>query len=289
MTPDSTVRFKGFDLRDSGVSWMTTDEAGRFLAAAEPFLRSDPVANNGLLTEARFWMWLSDPAPGARFGWWADGSGIGGAFVEIPGHVPVCSPLSAPAIALLPGELAHASSLGVQAQDAAAVTEAWRTQGRVLSPTVRMTLLRLGSVRAPAPPVGAPRVADATDLSLLRSWFELFQRGQPDDPSQVEFVVDHPLDEGGVIVWEVHGHPVAMASRTPTVAGMTRLGLAFQPTEGTTYSDAAFIAACLQAARTAEHVLLLSGTRRSTAAYRSLGFTPVVDRVVLGVLDAQSS
>jgi hypothetical protein len=281
--------FEGFDLGDSGVTWMTTGEAGRFLAAAEPFLRSDPVANNGLLTEARFWTWLSDPAPGARFGWWADGTGTDGAFVEIPGHAPVCSPLSGPAIADLAGELAHASSLGVQAQDAAAVTEAWRRQGRVLSASVRMSLLRLGSVRPPALPMGAPRVADATDLSLLRSWFELFQRGQPDDPSQVEFVVDHPLEEGAVLVWEVHGRPVAMASRTPTVAGMTRLGLAFQPTEGTTYSDAAFIAACVEAARTAEHVLVLSGTRRSTAAYRSLGFASVVDRVVLGVLDAHSS
>jgi hypothetical protein len=238
------VRFKGFDLGDSGVTWMTTEEVGRFLAAAEPFLRSDPVANNGLLTEARFWGWLSDPAPGARFGWWADGSGTDGAFVEIPGHATVCSPLSAAAIADLAGELADASSLGVQARDAAAVTEAWRMQGQVLRPTVRMTLLRLGSVPAPALPMGAPRVAEATDLSLLRSWFKLFQRDQPDDPSQVEFVVDHPLGEGGVVVWEVLGRPVAMASRTPTVAGMTRLGLAFQPTEGTRYSDAAFVAAC---------------------------------------------
>jgi hypothetical protein len=90
-------------------------------------------------------------------------------------------------------------------------------------------------------------------------------------------------------VWEVHGRPLAMASRTPEVAGMTRMGLAFQPTEGTTYSDDAFVSACVEAARRADHVLVLSGTPRSTAAYRSLGFAPVLDRAVLEVLDVQAS
>ncbi len=263
------------------MTWVTTGEVGRFLAEAQRFLVSDPVANNIVLTEARFWAWLSSPAPGARFGWWAEGGGTHGAFVDIPDHAPVCSPLSAASIADLPGELAHATSLGVQARDAAAVTEAWRARGRVLRPTVRMTLLRLEALASPGLPGGTPRVADASDLPLLRSWFEIFRERQPHDHSHVEFVVDHPLGEGGIIVWEVLGRPVAMASRTPEVAGMTRMGLAFQPTEGTTYSDAAFISGCAEAARTADHVLVLSGHPRSTAAYRSLGFAPVLDRVLL--------
>jgi hypothetical protein len=283
------VRLQGFNLGDLGVTWVTTAEAGRFLAEAEPFLLSDPVANNVLLTEARFWLWLSDPAPGARFGWWAEGNGTHGAFVDIPDHAPVCSPLSAASIADLAGELGNATSLGVQVRDVAAVTQAWRAQGQVLRPTMRMTLLRLDSLRAPALPMGTARVADASDLPLLRSWFKLFQKRHPDDPSRVEFVVDHPLGEGGIIVWEVHGRPLAMASRTPEVAGMTRMGLAFQPTQGTTYSDNAFVSACVEAARRADHVLVLSGTPRSTAAYRSLGFAPVLDRVVLEVLDVQAS
>jgi hypothetical protein len=89
----------------------------------------------------------------------------------------------------------------------AAVTQAWRAQGQVLRPTMRMTLLRLDSLRAPVLPTGTPRVADASDLPLLRSWCKLFQKRHPDDPSRVEFVVDHPLGEGGIIVWEVHGRP----------------------------------------------------------------------------------
>jgi hypothetical protein len=277
-------------MRDSsGVTWVTTAEAARFLADAEPFLLSDPVANNVLLTEARFWSWLPDPAPGACFGWWADANGTHGAFVDIPDHAPVCSPLSTASIAHLARELVNATSLGVEDRDVTAVTEAWAAHGQVLRPKVRMTLLRLDSLRAPALPTGTARVADASDLPLLRSWFRLFRDRHPDDHSSPEFVVDHPLGAGGIVVWEIHGRPVAMASRTPEMAGMTRIGLAFQPAEGTTYSDAAFVSACVEAAKTADHVLVLSGSPSSAGAYVSLGFAPVLDRVVLEVLGERAS
>jgi hypothetical protein len=270
------------------VTWVTTAETDRFLVEAQPFLHSDPVANNVLLTEARFWSWLSEPSPEARFGWWAEASGTRGAFVEIPGHAPVCSPLSAASLAELATQLADATSLGVDARDVAAVTGAWRGQGRLLRPTARMTLLRLDGLRAAAFPPGTPRLADISDQPLLRSWFKRFHERVPHDPSRVEFVVDHPLAKGSIIVWELHGRPQAMASRTPEVAGMTRMGLAFQPTEGTRYSDAAFLSGCLEAAQTAEHVLVLSGDPGSTATYQSLGFVPVLDRVVLKVGDVEA-
>lgn len=261
--------------------WVTTTDAGRFLSQAGSFLVSDPVANNALLTEARFWVRLSAPAPGARFGWWTDEAGTGGAFVDIPDHVPLCSPLAPGSLADLPGVLANATSLAVEARDAAAVAEAWRACGRTLRPVARRMLLRLDDLRVPELSTGAARVADAADLPLLRTWFGLFQRRHPEDPSDVEFVVDHPLRDGGIIVWEVGGRPVAMSSRTPEVAGMTRMGLAFQPEEGTAWADAAFVSGCAEAARRFDHVLVLSGTPESTATYRSLGFTAVLEREVL--------
>lgn len=266
---------------NSTVTWVTTSDAGLFLAEAHSFLAADPVANNALLTEARFWVQLSDPPPGARFGWWVDEGEARGAFVEIPDHVPVCSPLTADSIAGLAAELAHASRVAVEARDAAAVVEAWRAHGRVLLPVARRTLLRLDDLRTPELAAGTPRLADAGDLTLLRSWFELFRERHPEDPSHVEFVVDQPLREGGIVLWELDGDPVAMASRTPEVAGMTRMGLAFQPAEGATYAEAAFTMACAEAARRVDHVLVLSGSPQSTAAYRSLGFEPVLDREVL--------
>ncbi len=265
--------------------WLTTTDAGRFLARAESFLVSDPVANNALLTEARFWARLSDAAPGARFGWWDHEGGPQGAFVDIPDHVPLCSPLAAGSVDGLAGQLADATSIAVDARDADVVAGAWRKRRQILRPVARRTLLRLGDPGAAGAAAesatGTPRLADAGDLPLLRSWFEEFRERHPEDPSHVEFVIDHPLREGGIILWEVDGHPVAMASRTPQVAGMTRMGLAFQPPEGSEHSGAAFARGCVEAARRAEHVLVLSGSTSATSAYRSLGFSPVLERVVL--------
>jgi hypothetical protein len=266
------------------MTWVTTTDVDRFLAEAGPFLASDPVANNVLLTEASFCSWLPDPVPGARFGWWVEGDLVRGAFIDLPDHATVCSPLSAASVADLPGVLENATHLGVPEGDVAGLTAAWNVRGADLRATARITLLRLEALRAREQPPGAPRVADADDRPLLRSWFEVFQGRHPDDPSHVGFVVDHPLENHDIVVWEVSGRPAAMASRTPEVAGMTRMGLAFQPTEGTLYADAAFDACCSAAARTTEHVLVLAGTPEVAAAYARLGFTHVLDRVVFHVL-----
>lgn len=242
------------------------------------------MANTVLLTEAHFWGQLSDPPPGARFGLWSADGKAHGAFVHIPHHAPICSPLSRASIAELPEVLPHTDYLGVQARDLADVVATWRERGQALRPSMRLTLLRLYDLRIRPLPPGAPRRAAADDLPLLRSWFELFRERHPDDASHVEFVVDHPLKEGGVTLWELDSRPVAMASRTPVVADMVRMGLAFQPTVGGAYAKAAFAIGCASAAEAAGHVLVLSGSHEATADYQSLGFAPVHDRVVLEVV-----
>jgi hypothetical protein len=267
------------------VTWHTTAEVEWFLDAARALLEDDPVANNALLTEAVFWSRLSDREPGARFGWWAD-SRTGAAWVHLPDHVVLLSPLPSRTVADLPRALAGATGLGVRADDVPAVTAAWQAAGSALTPVARFTILRLGDLHCPAVPEGASRHATAADLPVLRNWFELFRRRHPEDPSHVAFVVDQPLAAGGIVVWEVGGRPVAMASRTPLVAGLVRMGLAFQPSEGRSYADAAFLAGCADAQRTAAHVLVISGDPDDTARYRSVGFEPAGERVVLRVSPA---
>jgi hypothetical protein len=177
----------------------------------------------------------------------------------------------------------------VDARDAATVTQIWRERGKAVGPSARLTILRLEAALAPALPPGAARVADYADEQLLHTWFALFRERHPEDRSHLGFVVDEPLRAGAIVLWEVEGHPVAMASRTPVTAGMTRMGLAFQPGDGTVHADAAFLSGCLDASRSAEHVLVLSGDPRSTVAYRALGFVPVAERVVLGPQTSRSS
>lgn len=73
---------------------------------------------------------------------------------------------------------------------------------------------------------------------------------------------------------------MAMASRTPFVAGATRMGLAFQPAAGHEHADAAFDAAVAQAG-TRGDVLVLSGSAEQAATYKRLGFAVRAERVLL--------
>lgn len=264
------------------MAWQTTADVAAFLASAGRFLESDPVRNNALLTEALFWRWLSGVG-GGRFGVWEQDGAVHAAFVELPDHPVLCSPLTDEATAALPHVLTGVQRIGVEQQAAAAVTGALKAAGHTPAEVGGVTLLELGDLRPPPPPQGRPRRADGADAPLLRDWFRLFQGRFPTDPSAVEFVVDHPLEAGAVVVWEVDGRPVAMSSRTPETAGMTRMGLTFQPADGTTYADAALVAGCQEAMNDAVHVLAVSGDAEWTERYERLGFRIVCDRVLLQV------
>lgn len=262
--------------------WTTTREVDEFLGRAGDFLAADVVANNALLTEAHFWSRLPDSTDDASFGWWVDDGGVAAAFVLLPDHPVLCSHLGESAAAALPAAVPGAALVGVDAADVGAVIDAFAAQGRRLRPRSYLTLLRLGqTIRARPRPDGEHRLAEVGDLPVLRAWFEAFREQHPEDRSHAAFVLDQPLADRGVLVWEAGGRPVAIASRTPQVAGMVRLGLAFQPTDGTTYADAAFDAACAAAARVAETVLVLSGSPEDTETYEALGFELARERVVL--------
>lgn len=262
--------------------WVRTTDVDRFLVEAGHFLESDVVANNALLTEARFWSALPVRQDGALFGWWVEDHEVEAAFVGLPDHPVICSPLSQAAAAGLADAVPAADWLGIDASEVEAVIAAFATRGTMLRAGSGMTLLQLRApVRTRPYPDGHPRPADRRDLPLLRTWFAAFQQRHPEDRRRVAFVIDQPVEDGGVVLWESHGQPVAMASRTPQVADMVRMGLAFQPSNGNTYATAAFDAACADAERTAETVLSLSGTDDDTATCTSLGFTPLLERVVL--------
>ncbi len=115
----------------------------------------------------------------------------------------------------------------------------------------------------------------------LAGWFRRLMAAHPDDPSELGYVVDDPLTYGGITLWEADGVPVAMAGRNRTVAGMVRLGAVYAPDDDA-YGAAAFAAASGTARRTARDVLVFAGASGgAAAAYRDLGFRPVLHRVLL--------
>ena len=267
------------------MGWHTTTDVDRFLARVGPFLRSDPLTHHLLLTEADFWSRAGDPGRAASFGWSRDGARVDGAWLHLPDHSVVCSRLAPSAAASLLSAVPTGIPIGVDARDLGLLDRPAVPATEAASVLARIEVLRLGDPSASgwnrSRPLGAARLADRDDLSLLHSWFEQFRRQHPDDTSSVEFVIDHPVDERGLVLWESEGRPVAMASRTSLISDVVRLGLVYQPEPGPTYAEAALDAACLAASRAATHVLAFSGSAVTTASYLSRGFELLSERVVL--------
>ena len=119
------------------------------------------------------------------------------------------------------------------------------------------------------------------DRDLLTRWYAdlLAALG---DPSDLAYLVDDPLDDGGLVVREAGGAPVGVAGRSRRVAGVVRVGAAHSPVDER-YGRAAFTALC--AAEAAAGLTVLVACRAGDAAaerrYRALGFVPAGARVTL--------
>ncbi|MEU8004598.1 hypothetical protein AB0B66_25850 [Catellatospora sp. NPDC049111] len=271
------------------MTWSTATDVRDLLDAAGEFLRTRPVEHTALLTEAAYLQARPSTASDQRYGWWrgADGE-VTGAFLRAPGHAPILSPLPDGAIARLFDALGEVDAVGVDGGAADRVARAWRAaRGDRPVERSRITLYRLDRFTPPAPPPGRARVAGPADRDLLLAWFHELMAAHPDDPSEAAYVVDDPLDHGGITLWEAADpqgvvRPVAMAGRSRLVAGMVRLSAVHAPGGGDAHADAVFAAACAAARRIADHVLVFAGTAVAGAKYRALGFQPTLDRVMLG-------
>lgn len=264
--------------------WSVTTDVRELEAAAGAFLAAEPVDNTALLTEMAYLAARPTRAEDQLFGWWSDaGRRVAGAFVQAPRHAPVLSGMPDEAVVELMEVLPRLPGLGVPARLVGAVVAAAQRVDTRLAPRHALTVHRLTGLRPPAPPDGGPRIADRSDRDLLVRWFDDLMARHPDDPSDRAYVIDDPLDHGGIVLWEVAQEPVAMCGRSRAVAGMVRLGPVHQPADGTTYADAAFVAACREASGIAEHVLVLTSESDEIEAQRlaALGFVPAAGRVML--------
>lgn len=251
--------------------WSTTTDVDAFIAAAGEFLRERPVDHTVLLTEAAY----SQVRGGeGRYRWYETDDGeVAGAFLQAPRHPPVLSMMPDEALA----SIVDGPPLDVDGRLAERVAEVWRRRGRVLTVRSRVTLHRCEEPPGVSAP-GRARVATVADRPLLVHWYERLMADNPDDPSELAYVVDDPLSYGGITLWEVDGVPVAMAGRSREVAGMVRLGAVYAP-DDPAYGDAAFAAACQDATAAAREVLVFG--QPGDDRYRDLGFVPVLDRVLL--------
>jgi len=252
------------------VTWTVSSDVDAFLSAAGEFLAAAPIDHTVLLTEAAY---LSARGLGGVFGWWrrAPAEAVAGAFVQAPRHAPVLSLMPAEGLATLPAALPGLRTIGVDGRMVAACADAW---GPVAERS-RIRLHRLETLRRPTMPPGRARLATHADRPRLVEWYDQLMAAFPDDPSDLAYVVDDPLDDGGMMLWEQEGTPVAMAGRSRVVAGMTRVGAAHP--HGDPCAEAALVAACAAAQEVARDVLMFADIEHA----RKWGFEQVLERVML--------
>lgn len=263
------------------MAWSTTSDIRMFADQALAFLAIEPVAHSVLLTEADHLLRHPEPDADQCYGWWVDASGaVAGAFVQGPRHPLLLSLVPDEALVALPSALPGTTRIGVDERYVDRARSVWPGE---TSDLLRISVHRLErDVAAPAAG-GTARSATHTDRELLVAWFEMFRAQHPDDPSDLAFVVDDPLHDGAIVLWEIGGEPVAMCSRTPVVAGVSRMGLVFSPSGDPHLERAALAAGCALARKAADVVLAFSpgGGSRQSIELRDLGFAPVGGRVLL--------
>ena len=264
--------------------WSTTSDLAAFGRAAGDFLATRPVEHTPLLTEADHLLRWPQPDADQAYGWWTDETGsVAGAYLRAPRHPTLLSPMPVAAADELVAVLPLEEGVGCDVTTVDAVLDAALRTGVELHPRQRWVIHRLDSFRAPAPTAGESRTADERDRPVLHRWFDDLMAASPGDPSDREYVVDDPLAEGRIVLWELDGEPVAMAGRTRVVHGMTRVSAVHAPGGDRRVEVAVLAAASAAAAEVADDVLVLAGTgdREGTARLAALGYRAVRERVLL--------
>ena len=284
--------------------WHLTGDISVFVAAADDYLRGDPVRNTvplsvlaGLLASGPA-AYGDDPP---QFGWHESGGRSDGAVLRTPPHPLLVAGFPAGAAAGLLSQLAatppHAvtpphtvtppDAANMLDRDADEFSAAWaRVTGGRTAVHHQMALFRLADLRPPSPaPAGTARAPGEGDVDLLAAWTGAFGTETGATVGDPARAVGEWLSYGGMLLWEDNG-PAAMAVLSRTVAGVCRVGTVYTPPSRRQrgYGGAITTAISQQAldAGAAEVVLYTDlANPTSNALYERLGYRRTGGRVTL--------
>lgn len=276
----------------------TYTDPDAFAWAAEPVCAAEPARMSVLATALERIRREGVAAEGPDPLWWAVRAGdrvVGLGMHTRPGrpYVAACRGEDAVAVGAAIADAADAASdeSGDRGQAPAGVitgvngftgsargfADAWvrRHGGRVRAGRQDLLYVLDGPVVGVHDVPGRARAAVDTDAEWLGEWGRRFIRdvGDPPDPT---VTMDRPLSEGGVLVWEADGEPMAMASASPPHFGHVRISWVWVPPDRRSrgFGAAVTAAACARAHAAGLTSLLHADARNqvSNALYRGLGF-----------------
>jgi GNAT superfamily N-acetyltransferase len=282
------------------MTWTLTDDVDAYVAAVHGFLTSDPERHTVLMSVLASLIKQGPHAYGDGppvLGWWDRGRKTEAAVLRTPPHPLQITSLPAGSASELAAALATGPMSGRRdgltrviggEPDATAFASAWSAlTGAGFEVVQRQRLYRLGQLTpADPPPDGAARVGSPDDAGLVHDWEEAFgaETGQE---GGAPGVTRDKLLTGRIVLWELAGEPVSMASVTPVISGVARVGQVYTPPErrGLGYGGAVTVAASrLAVGRGAGSVILFTDLANSVsnALYQRLGYRPVEDKVMIG-------
>ena len=174
-------------------------------------------------------------------------------------------------------------------RDVERFASAWTAAtGQFGTTTIALDLYELGTLQHPEPPpAGRARPAEDADLDVAVRFYTGFQEETPTPSTEVLPLVRERMDDRRLWLWEDEaGLPVALAARTPAVAGVARIAPVYTPREQRRRGYASAVTAACTAdalARDAERVVLYTDLAdpSANAMYQRIGFRPIGGRRVV--------
>ena len=253
-----------------------------------------PVEQNVTLTivqrlrDGQSW---SDAAP--VFAWYEDGDGVRGAACMTPPYEMLLAEVPAETsdelVEALRGEGVALPGVNGQLPDVERFAGAWLA-GTDLRPRIafEQRLYALVILEPPdPPPPGRARVAAGEDVDLAAGWMRAFQAEAGVPATDVEIAARTGIGDRRIWLWEDEDATVvALAGRTATAIGVSRVAPVYTPPQARRRGyGAAITAACSADAlqRDADHVVLFTDLANPTSnsIYQRIGFRPVADRRVV--------
>jgi len=258
-----------------------------FFCLAQPLLASQPAEHTTIASILR------DVRTGARLypdAMWivavADGNVAGLAMWTAP-WPPYLGPMLAAAASAVADLLADRTGVvpGLNGEAAAVRTAIRRYQehhpGVRVAKTTGVRLHRLEGLVRPEV-AGCVRAATWDDHDLVEPWYRDFAVDVGHDPIGVMESMRIHLDRSTLLLWEVDGRAVAMAGRTPSAAGVARVGPVYTPLAYRRHGYGAAVTAEASARAQApdvKAVVLFTDMANPTSnkIYAEIGFRPVRD------------
>jgi len=280
--------------RSDGVGWSSwvmavevrpTGDPELVLKDAGPFLASDPVRHNLILT--LLYGRIEHPEPGRYWTVKVDGRAAG-VVLQSPLHfaatvTPMADDAVTAVVDVIVDQGVELPGVNGEAATAARFAGHWTERTRSAAQPVQGQRIYEVEDVIPAAPVSGQLVhATAEQRDLLVAWFVGFAAETGEMPRDAEQLAERRLSAGHLWMWSDEA-PVAMAARSGAVSRVARIGPVFTPSGHRNRGYASALVAALSNAVRSEgdRCILYTDLANPTSnsIYRAIGYRAVLEAV----------